>query len=70
MDPRNVRLLKQGETAIYADGLIIRHAGFLPTHVFTYLKRNIKQHNKKQGAKWAKFHNTNNSEKIFAVKLN
>lgn len=51
MDPRNVRLLKQGETAIYADGLIMKHAGFLPTHVFTYLKRNIKQHNKKQGAK-------------------
>ena len=24
MDPRNVRLLKQGETAIYADGLIIK----------------------------------------------
>ena len=50
MDPRKVRLLKQGETAIYADGLIIKHAGFLPKHVFNYLKRNIKQH-KKQGAK-------------------
>lgn len=69
MDPRNVRLLKQGETAIYADGLIIKHAGFLPKHVFTYFKRNMKQH-KKQGAKWTKFHNINNSEKIFAVKLN
>lgn len=50
MDPRNVRLLKQGETAIYADGLIIKHAGFLLKHVFTYFKRNMKQH-KKQGAK-------------------